>query len=241
MGGGPPQAGALVLHGLTGTPQSVEGLGRAFAAAGFAVRMPLLPGHGTTVEEMETTGWSDWAASVEDAYADLARVSPRVIVAGLSMGGSLACLLAAEHSDEVAGVVAVNPFIDPPAESFREALRSALDAGITQAPSIGGDLVDRSAAEVGYDALPIAPLLSLCDGLDRLWRRLPEIRCPLLLMTSRIDHVVPPVSSDLLAERVSGPVERVWLERSYHLATLDHDRTEVEQRAVEFATKITAG
>jgi carboxylesterase len=59
-------------------------------------------------------------------------------------------------------------------------------------------------------------------------------------MTSRVDHVVPTVSSDVLAEHVAGPVERVWLERSYHVATLDHDRAEIERRVVGFITKIAA-
>jgi carboxylesterase len=39
---------------------------------------------------------------------------------------------------------------------------------------------------------------------------------------------------------VSGPVERVTLERSFHVATLDYDKDEIERRAVEFANKVTA-
>ena len=46
--GGP--AGALCLHGFTGNPSSMRGLAEAFAAAGFSVELPRLPGHGTTVE-----------------------------------------------------------------------------------------------------------------------------------------------------------------------------------------------
>ena len=48
--GGPH--GALVVHGFTGTPQSMRGLAQAFARAGYAVELPLLPGHGTTVDDM---------------------------------------------------------------------------------------------------------------------------------------------------------------------------------------------
>ena len=59
-------------------------------------------------------------------------------------------------------------------------------------------------------------------------------------MNSPQDHVVPPVSSDILASRVSGPVERVTLERSYHVATLDNDKEEIEARAVDFALKVTS-
>ena len=69
--------------------------------------------------------------------------------------------------------------------------------------------------------------------------KLPRIKVPLLVLHSPQDHVVPPVSSDVLASKVSGPVERVSLERSYHVATLDYDKGEIESRAVEFARKVT--
>jgi carboxylesterase len=68
-----------------------------------------------------------------------------------------------------------------------------------------------------------------------------KVECPVLLMNSPQDHVVPPSSSELIAESVSGPLERVTLERSYHVATLDYDKHEIERRAVEFAQKVTAG
>lgn len=230
--GGP--AGVLVLHGFTGNPHSVRGLAEAFAATGFSVELPLLPGHGTSPEEMETTRWEDWVGAAERTYTDLARRCDRVVLAGLSMGGSICCWLAARHP-EVSGLVVVNPFIDPPAESFRKACRQLVASGTRMSPNIGSDIARPGAVEVSYPATPIACLLSLCEGLDRLQPRLGDIRCPVLIMTSREDHVVPPVSSDVLAERVSGPVERVFLDRSYHVATLDYDQDEIEARAVEFA------
>jgi len=76
--GGPH--GALVLHGFTGSPQSMRGLARAFAAAGFAVELPRLPGHGTTVADMQTTRWADWSAAAEAAYDELAARHPARIV-----------------------------------------------------------------------------------------------------------------------------------------------------------------
>lgn len=232
-------AKALVLHGLTSTPESVRSLALGLEAAGFEVSSPLLPGHGTTADDLESTGWPAWAEAVEAELARLSTGNERVVVAGLSMGGSLACHLAATHASDVAGLIAINPFIDPPAPSFREALRGMVEAGFPRAPSIGGDAADPEAEEVGYDELPIASLLSLCEGLDGLLPRLPLITCPTLLFTSRVDHVVPTVSSDMLAERVAGPLERVWLERSWHLATLDYEGEEVARRAIDFAIKVT--
>lgn len=91
--------GALVLHGFTGSPQSMRGLARAFAAAGYAVELPLLPGHGTSVDDMATTTFADWSGAVERAYADLAARCDRVVVSGLSMGALLAAWLAPRHPE----------------------------------------------------------------------------------------------------------------------------------------------
>jgi carboxylesterase len=78
------------------------------------------------------------------------------------------------------------------------------------------------------------------DAIGELAERLGEIRCPVLLLNSPQDHVVPPSNSDFLAERVGGPIERVSLERSFHVATIDYDKEEIQERAVAFAEKVTA-
>ncbi len=79
--GGPD--GVLVIHGFTGSPASMRPVADAVAAAGHAVELPRLPGHGTSVQDMLPTRWSDWSASVEDAYGDLAGRCRRVAVVGL--------------------------------------------------------------------------------------------------------------------------------------------------------------
>ena len=235
--GGPD--GVLVLHGFTGCPQSMRGLAQAFAAAGFTVELPLLPGHGTSVEDMLETDWSDWSACVEAAYQDLAGRCRKVLVAGLSMGGTLTVWLATRHP-EIAGIVAINAAVDPPAESFREIIRQMLAEGHTTMPAVGNDVADPDVTELAYDATPLNGLLSLCEADDEVLAKLGDITCPVLIVTSTQDHVVPPVSSDILAAKVSGPVERLVLERSYHVATLDLEKAELEAAAVEFARKVTA-
>jgi carboxylesterase len=231
--------GALLLHGLTGSTQSVAGLAAALGTAGFDVEMPLLPGHGTSPEDLAARTWVDWVAAAEEAYGKLAaRTSGPVVSVGLSMGGALAAGVAAAHP-EVAGLAVVNPLVDVPAASFFDLLEQLLAAGEHFLPGIGGDIADPDAHEVAYDRLPVAALLSMSRGLVGLQARLGEVTCPVLILTSRHDHVVHPVSSDVLAGAVSGPVERVWLERSSHVATLDLDRDELESRVVDFAARIT--
>jgi carboxylesterase len=235
--GGP--AAALVLHGFTGNPHSMRPIAQALAAAGFTVELPLLPGHGTSIDDMLQTSWDDWSAAAEAAYQELAGRTERVVVAGLSMGGTLACWLAAGHP-ELAGLVCVNPAVEPPASSFLELLDGFAATGAATMPGIGSDIAQPGVTESAYDATPIAPLRSLMLAITELEPRLVEIRSPLLLFSSPQDHVVAPSAAGLLAERVSGPVERVVCERSYHVATLDYDGPDIAARTVEFARKVTA-
>jgi carboxylesterase len=236
--GGPD--GALVLHGFTGNPAEMRGIAEKLADAGLTVELPLLPGHGTVLEDLVPLRWAHWSAAAEEAYTDLAARCSRVVVVGLSMGGTLACWLA-EHHPEVSGIVLVNPLVEPPGEQFRSAVRQLLETGTEIAPGLGSDVARPDADIVTYDGSPLAAALSLFDGAGEVALGLAEIRCPVLLLSSRQDHVVPPATGDRLLASVGGPCERVWLERSYHVATLDFDRDEVEARTVSFVTAVTAG
>jgi carboxylesterase len=235
--GGPD--GVLVLHGFTGNPSSMRGLAEKLADAGFTVELPLLPGHGTAIEDMVPTRWADWSAAAEAAYADLAARCGPVAVAALSMGGALACWLAVRHP-EICGLALVNPLVEPPDEEFIGGVRALLDSGMELAPGIGSDIADPDAAELTYDGAPLAAALSLFEGVGAVTERLGDVGCPVLLFSSRDDHVVAPTNGDRLEASVGGPIERVWLDRSYHVATLDYDREEIEVRTVAFVTAVTA-
>ena len=235
--GGPH--GALVLHGFTGNCNSMRGIAHALAAAGFAVELPLLPGHGTTVEEMNTTGWRDWSAAAEEALEKLeARVPGKVVVCGLSMGGSLTAWLGTRHP-EVAGLAFINAAVRVP-EEMSEGVRALVDLGQEYMDGIGSDIADPDSHESAYERTPLKPLLSLLDAETDTLDNLGNITCPSLIITSKQDHVVPPDNSEVLAEKVAGSVDRVWLDRSYHVATLDYDKDDIERAIVEFAQRVTA-
>lgn len=235
--GGP--VGTLVVHGFTGNPVTMRPLADAFVRAGCTVSMPRLPGHGTTIEEMATTGWDDWSGEVERAYTELAAKTEKVVVAGLSMGGTLTAWLAARHP-EIAGIVLINAAVLPQGPDAAEFVQAMLDAGEAYAPAVGADLADPEAFEPAYEGTPLRPLLSLFGAVDALQDDFAKITCPTLVMQAPQDHVVDPASAEHVAGLLGGPVELVWLERSYHVATLDYDKELIQERAVEFATKVTA-
>jgi carboxylesterase len=230
----------LVLHGFTGNPHSMRGLAEAFASAGFAVELPLLPGHGTSVEDMLSTGWADWSGCAEEALERLQRRCPdgKVVVAGLSMGGALTVWLGGRHP-ELAGLVCINAVVEMP-EGTVELVQGMLDEGQTVMDGIGSDIADPEVTELAYPQTPLAPLLSMVDAAAEAGELLGNITCPVLVMNSPQDHVVPPPNSDRIAAEVSGPVERVTLERSYHVATLDFDKDLIEEKAVAFARRVTS-
>ena len=232
--------GVLVLHGFTGNPQSMRPLAQAFAAAGFTVDLPLLPGHGTAVEDMIPTRWDDWSGAAEAHFQALAARCNRVLVAGLSMGGALTCWLAERHP-HLPGIVLVNPMVQAPAVELIEGGQALLDAGVATIDGIGSDIKKEGPVEAAYPGTPLAAGLSLFEAVADIGAHLGDIHCPVLLFSSREDHVVDPVNGDVLETAVRGPVERIVLEDSYHVATLDNDAPRIEARAVEFALAVLGG
>jgi carboxylesterase len=234
--GGP--VGVLVVHGFTGNPQSMRPLAEAFAAAGHTVSLPLLPGHGTRVEDMLPTRWEDWSAAVEQAYGELAaRCEGRV--RRRPVDGRHADPAAREPPPGGARHRAGQPARGRAGARITATVEQLRALGEPLSPGIGSDIALEGSVESAYPMTPVEPLLSLHAALADLRAALGSITCPVLLLTSPQDHVVEPVSSDLVAAGVRGPVERVALERSFHVATLDHDAALVERAAVDFVHRVT--
>ncbi len=234
--GGPH--GVLVLHGFTGSPASMRPLAERLAAQGYSVELPLLPGHGTSVEDMKTTTWADWTSAALAAYDELAARSQRVAVVGLSMGGGLTAHVA-QHRD-VAACVFINPLVKPVADELYAGLVELLAAGVEEFESIGEDIKKEGVSEAAYPATPLVCAKSLFDGVAVLHEGLSTISAPGLLLQSREDHVVTSDNGDALVELVAGPLERIWLEDSYHVATLDNDQALVESATLSFIERTLA-
>jgi carboxylesterase len=237
---GASTAGFLALHGFTGNPSSMRGVAEHVAGAGYHVELPRLPGHGTAVEDMIPTRWADWAGEVEAAYQRLTERVERIVVGGLSMGGSLSLWTGLQHP-EVSGLVCVNPATTSQGPEVNEMLRAAVAEGTELMPGIGSDIADPDAVEIAYEGTPLRALLSLLDdGLAPMAERYGELKMPLLLYTSRQDHVVEPSQSEYLAEHYGGDVDHHWLDRSFHVATQDFDRETIFAGTVDFIRRVTA-
>jgi carboxylesterase len=231
------EAGVLLCHGFTGSPQSLRPWAEHLAEHGLTVSLPLLPGHGTRWEDMQLTGWQDWYAEVDRELRALTERCAQVFVAGLSMGGALALRLAAKHGDAVSGVVVVNP-----ANKVHGLSAYALPVArhlVRTTKGIASDIAKEGGAELGYDRVPLHAAHSLRNFFRMVDGELPQVTQPLLLLRSPQDHVVPPVDSARILGRVSSrDVTEILLEQSYHVATLDHDADRIFEESLAFIGRL---
>jgi carboxylesterase len=231
LGDGP--VGVLLCHGFTGTPQGMRPWGEHLAEAGFTVRCPLLPGHGTRWQDANASTEDDWYDALSGALDDLVARCSAVVVAGLSMGGTLALRLAERRPDDVAALVLVNPSL---LTERRDATLLPVLARLTPAwAPIGSDIKKPGSTELAYPRLPTRAAVAL----RRLWAavraELGEVRAPLLVFRSTEDHVVEPASVRVLLAGVgSGDVTEVLLHDSYHVATLDNDAPAIFAGSVDW-------
>jgi len=230
--------GVLLSHGFTGSPRSMRPFGEHLAELGYGVAVPRLPGHGTTWQEMNTTGWPDWYAVLDNELARLRKEHDQVVVVGLSMGGALVLRLAEEHGADISGVVLINPSVST--EDKRLGLLPVLSKVIPSFPGISNDIKKPGVDEGAYTRMPLKATLSL----SKLWKvvqaDLPKVTQPVLLFRSTVDHVVEASSARRVLTSISSrDVTETLLEDSYHVATLDNDAPRIFADTAAFIARVT--
>jgi len=195
----------------------------------FGIR---LPGHGTTWEDLGSRRASEWVEAVNLGYEKMKTEHDEVFVVGLSFGVALSLDLGARRSD-IPGLVSIAGFIlsrDP-----RRFVAGPISRILRSVPAVGNDICDPDSREVCYDKVPTAGALQVLRFTKSVRESLPDVTCPILLLHSHNDHTAHPSNAEFIHSRVSSTdKEIVWLDRSYHVLTLDHDRQQVNERTYEF-------
>jgi carboxylesterase len=231
--------GVLLSHGFTGSPASIVPWGQYLAKQGYAVSVPLLPGHGTTWEQMCATTFDDYTTALEHEFDQLAARTDVVVVGGLSMGACLALWLAAKRPADVAGLLLVNPAV---ASTNKQLLALPVLKYLVKAvPAIGNDIKKPDVSEHAYPKTPLKPLHTMVRAWKQIREDLPKVTAPILLFRSAEDHVVDPSSARIILDNVSSrdATEKV-LVNSYHVATLDNDAPEIFEQSADFVARVTA-
>lgn len=231
LGKGP--VGALLVHGYTSSPQNMRALGDYLAERGIRVAAPRLPGHGTTWQDLNSRSGDEWREYVEAALDSLSSECEEVFLVGLSFGGALSLELAARRPGEIAGLVTLAGIVftkDP-----RRFLAPVIKRVAASLPGVGNDIADPTLKEIVYDRLPTKATHQMLGHLRMARAALPQVTCPILIMHGRQDHTVSPDNASYIYDHVgSAEKDLVWLDRSYHVITLDYDRDEVYSRTYDF-------
>ena len=232
--------GVLLIHGFTGTCGQMRPLGEALRGAGYTVMAPLLPGHGTSLEDMSRTSGGDWLHCVRDAYVSLEKMVERVVVCGLSMGGTLATILAEEYNP--VGLATLSGAI-----RVREKFAWAAGALWRLKPYLRWTNLEHdgdydNSVDACYAGLPVRKVADL-NRLRALARRnLALIDCPALVVQPTNDETVDPVSARILMQGIRSPQKKlVMLENSPHVCTLGPEREKVFREVIDFVRSVARG
>ncbi|MCM1567273.1 MAG: alpha/beta fold hydrolase [Candidatus Dehalobacter alkaniphilus] len=228
----------LLIHGFTACPIDMKPLGERLKNWGYTVQAPLLPGHGTSIEDLKKTSWQDWERAVAEAAEQLKKTCQRVLAIGHSMGGLLALSLAAQG--RIDGAVSINaPII-------------YVDEKLHQAESLIGKIEyvgkPHKTAEISlnsegiphfsYIQVPVISFISLNQAIERMKGKLPQISCPTLMVQSMADGTVHPSSGEFIQKSIGDRYcDAVYWKDEDHYLPLSAARDELAQKIREFIEK----
>jgi len=228
------KTGILLLHGFTGSPSELRETGEFLHKNGLTVSIPLLPGHGTTPEDLSTRKWQEWYECARENLKRLKRNCQSVFVGGLSFGGSLALYTSAHN--QVSGVIGMAAltsikyrwlFLVPFLSNFKKYKKKRN--------------FDRSLqGRFTYDRYPLKAILEVDSFLDYLNHDLSKITSPLLLIYSLKDRSVSFDDSDTILNEVqSKQKELITLHNSHHILTMGPEKEKVNEVLLKFVSSST--
>lgn len=244
----PGRGPALVaFHGFSGTASELLPVLRAVATEGFAVDAALLPGHGTTIEDLQEQTFASWLGGARARVDAAVRTHGRVVLLGFSMGSLLALELAAERPPWLAGVVLLGnaltllPHTSVPLGLWDRAGWPMPDAYFFK--PFGGDLVDPTlmGTLVTYDHHPLRAAMEVYRAGPRVRGSVGRVDSPMLILHGRRDRVCHWRNAPWLAQNTASQDVTVRIfERSAHVLACDGERDEVAREVVSFMRRASA-
>jgi carboxylesterase len=252
------RVGFLLIHGLGGTPVELRFVAQGLARAGHTVYCCQLAGHCGTIEDLRTSTWQQWYASVKQAHDRLKEHCDIIIAGGLSMGGILALHLAHERPQEVHGLALYAPtlkldgwampwysfvlrWVRPTPIKFELNLPEHDPYGIKDErlrAFVVGSMLSGDSSEAGVFSTPVRSFAHFNSLLAVVKKELRKITAPALIIHPREDDIASLGNALYLQRKLGGLVDTVVLDDSYHIVTLDRQRHVVVERSIAFAEAI---
>jgi carboxylesterase len=244
LAGEPSRPACLLIHGFTGSPKEMRGMGEYLHQHGYTCLGVRLAGHATDPEDMIRSRWTDWTASVEDGYHLLYGVNPHIFLVGLSMGGILSLLMSTRL--DVKGVVAMSAPARVP-EDYPIWLMQLISGFVKYRPKTdekpGSSWFDQTAWQehVAYPQNPVRSAAELKKLILAMRAALPQVKVPVLLMHSRDETYVLPENMEEIYSALANASDKtkLYITGSGHVLTRDARRQQVFQSALEFIRRVT--
>lgn len=232
---GESRIGCLLIHGFTGSPKEMRWLGEYLQQKSISVLAPRLCGHATKISDMRRSNWEDWYLSVLDSYHLIRHQVKYLFVIGLSMGGVLASIAAANLT--VDGLVTLATPTSIPEKDWRLNFIRPISLIIKNIKKGKPDWKNPEAEKdhVHYPLQPTRSIAELKDLFVLMDSSLPRIKVPSLHIHSTADKSVPFSHLDqIMLLNQTGDKASFIVHNSAHVVTREPDRQAIFERIYEF-------
>ncbi|MHB8837354.1 MAG: alpha/beta hydrolase [Gemmatimonadaceae bacterium] len=229
----------VLLHGYNDSPQTMRSPAAAMHAAGWSVYAPLLPGHGRSLPEFAASSAEAWIATGRETVREALKRHPQVAVGGLSLGGAIAMLMAAEEPS-VRAAVLFSPFL---VHSWRLGAIAALWPLVNLgAKYLGGGGAVRSirdpearAAIIAYGCSPPRLMREVQRVTHRAYHALPQVHQPVWIAQSRDDYRISAEQAQRAFDQLGSGDKRLhWTTGNGHVITVDYGHEKLSAEAVRW-------
>lgn len=251
--------GVLLIHGLGGTPIEMRFVAQGLARAGYTVYCCQLAGHCGTPNQLRLSHRQEWRESVLAALDRLKSRCGTILVGGLSMGAILALDVAERRPDDVQGLLLfapslkldgwamgwmsryVLPLVRPTPYHSKVYMKEHEPYGIKDErirALVVSAMQSGDSSAAGAFSTPLHSFAHFSALSANVKRRLHRIKAPALILHPREDDMASLENAITIQRRLSGMVELVVLDDSYHIITLDRQRHLVVDRSVSFVRSL---
>jgi len=220
--------GVLLMHGFTATTAEVRPLADAFTRMGWTVSAPLLPGHGTSPQDMNRQKFQDWVKCAENAWQDLRRDCEVTIVGGESMGAVLSLCLAEKHP-EIAALLLYSPALRVDRLKYAKFFKYFIPV----MEKSNNDPEDTRWQ--GYTVNPLFAAHELLKLQKQVTVQLSRVQQPALILQGKYDKTIHPDSGTMIHAQISSKTKRlILMQESGHVMLLDRELEKIVSLSIDF-------
>lgn len=248
-------SGVLLFHGLSSTPLELQYLGRGLHRAGHTVRIAVIEGYSHGMPSPSQRNHKAWAEAAVAEFDRMRQHCDTLAVGGLCIGALLSLHVAASRPAAVSHVLAlattlhydgwaapwtrwmlplarILPWTDNIASKEREPF-GLKDERLRA--WIAAQMKESGGSDAGAAMLKVRDLLEAQNLMRVVRQGLKRISAPTLLVHARDDDVATPRSAFEVAAGVSSSrVHCVLLNDSYHMISIDKEKTRVLAEMKDF-------